>query len=175
MEIPQFRSREATLLSHYREVQCIMLNVPQFVTSRLRNHHQQIRNVTDLPHNRHPRSTTHDMLNCLTMYSWVLPFCGIPVSLRLSFSVNKRCMTDLEDRNSNQYRLINFRGFTRAVVVWTLFELCFMRLPINSYCTPLLRLCEFCQLTFDRFVLKLRSHDWLNTVLFWVNLLSECY
>ena len=38
---------------------------------------------------------------------------------------------------------------------------------------PLLRL-EFCELTLDHFVLKLRSHNWLNIVLFLVNLLSEC-
>ena len=33
--------------------------------------------------------------------------------------------------------------------------------------------CEFCELILAHFVLKLRSHDQLNTVLFWINLLSE--
>ena len=72
------------------------------------------------------------MTDGLATFSWILPFCIIPMALYLSFSV-KCCRTALEDRNSINVGLYISQGLKEEL--WTLFKSCFTRLAINSGCT----------------------------------------
>ena len=91
---------------------------------------------------------------CLATFSWILPFCGIPRVLHLSFLV-KRCIIALENRNSINVHWWTLRGLKSKSCEHCSDRFFFTRLTINSGRTRHWD-CEFCELTRDYFVLMLR-------------------